>query len=145
VAYKLELPYRAVVHPVFHVSQLKLSPGGTSVSSTLPSNLTMFQILERILQRRWTSGSHPVDQVFVKWSHMPVSLATWESADHLRELFPQAPAWGHADSQEGGNVSPAATQDPNQQDGSQAGSTSPGERWPRKPNNRFFGLEWSNS
>jgi hypothetical protein len=42
VAYKLELPYRAVVHPVFHVSQLKLSPGGTSVSSTLPSNLTMF-------------------------------------------------------------------------------------------------------
>jgi hypothetical protein len=102
VAYKLDLPPEAAVHPIFHVSQLKLSLGGNTVGTSLPSHLTLFQVIERILQQRWMSGSHPVEQVFVKWSHMPVSVATWESADHLREMFPLAPAWGHAMSQEGG-------------------------------------------
>lgn len=85
VAYKLQLPSTSSIHPVFHVSQLKHSPGGNQVSTALPSDLVMYQVPERILQRRWTSGDHPVEQVFVKWSHMPVSLATWESADHLKE------------------------------------------------------------
>jgi hypothetical protein len=68
----------------------------------------MFQVPEHILQRRCTSGDHPVEQVFIKWSHMLASLATWESIDHLREQFPLVPAWGHAATQDGGNVSPSA-------------------------------------
>lgn len=42
VAYKLELPLSSMIHPVFHVSQLKLSPGDQQVSTTLPSDLTAF-------------------------------------------------------------------------------------------------------
>jgi hypothetical protein len=64
------------VHPIFHVSQLKRSPEGNQVSSTLSSDLVMFQVPEKILQRHRTSGDHQVEQVYVKWSHMPVSLAT---------------------------------------------------------------------
>ncbi|CAD6218216.1 unnamed protein product [Miscanthus lutarioriparius] len=71
---------------------------------------------ERVLQHHWTSGSHQVEQVFIKWSHMQVSLATWESADHLRGRFPLAPAWGHAASQDGGSVSPSANHVRDQQE-----------------------------
>lgn len=91
-AYKLDLPPSATIHLTFHVSQLKSSPGNNLVTSVPPSDLVMYQVPERILQRRWTSGDHPIEQVFVKWSHMPASLATWESAEHLRGQFLMAPA-----------------------------------------------------
>ena len=57
VAYQLELP-RSVV------------------SSDLPTDLVEFQIPAPILQSRWTAGAHPVQQVLVRWSQMPASLAT---------------------------------------------------------------------
>jgi hypothetical protein len=78
------------------------------VSTSVPSELAVFQVPEQILQWRWSSGDHLVEQVFIKWSHMPASLATWENAAHLRELFPLAPAWGLAATQDGGSVSPSA-------------------------------------
>lgn len=51
-AYKLDLPPSATIHPAFHVSQLKSSPGNNQVTSVPPSDLVMYQVLERILQRR---------------------------------------------------------------------------------------------
>jgi hypothetical protein len=42
VAYKLELPPGVAIHPVFHVSQLKLSPGSQQVSAALPTDLLPF-------------------------------------------------------------------------------------------------------
>jgi hypothetical protein len=146
VAYKLALPPAASIHPVFHVSQLKSSPGANQVTSMLPNDLALFQVPEQILQRRWTSGEHPVEQVYVKWSHMPASLATWEAADHLRELFPFAPAWGHVASQDRGNVSTSANQEGSSQDQprevEQAEKTSPGRRRTTKPNTRYYGPDW---
>jgi hypothetical protein len=60
VAYRLELPPSAAVHPVFDVSQLKSSLGDQVVSSDLPTDLVEFQIPTQILQSHWTAGAHPV-------------------------------------------------------------------------------------
>ena len=132
VAYLLILPVTATVHPVFHVSLLKSSPGSQTVSSSLPSDLVAFQVPERFLQWRWTPGDHPVHQVLVKWSHMPASLSTWEAVEELRRQFPRAPAWGHAGSQEGGNVStgsvPASSDRDDPAGGSVRGSSCPPPR-----------------
>lgn len=76
VAYRLALPASAQIHPVFHVSQLKKSHGNEPVTSQLPPPDIEFQVSEQILQRCWTSGVHPVEQVLVKRSLMPPSLAT---------------------------------------------------------------------
>lgn len=104
VAYKLSLPPGAVIHPIFHVSQLKKSPAAQPVSASLPADFVEFQVPVRILQRRWSARAHPVEQALVKWSHMPPALATWESVEQLRQQFPRTPAWGQGISQDRGNV-----------------------------------------
>lgn len=92
VAYRLELPQSSSIHPVFHVSQLKLSPSDQQVSSALPSDLQAFQVSLRILQRRWSSGDHPMEQGLIQWLHTPPELATWEPLITLCQQFPRAPA-----------------------------------------------------
>ena len=84
VAYRLQLSDSALVHPIFHVLQLKRSLGNQTVSTAPPSDLVEFHIPLRILQRRWSEGAHPVEEGLVEWSHMPVTLATWESLEQLR-------------------------------------------------------------
>ena len=59
VAYRLDLPASALVHPVFHVSQLKQAIGNQPVSSSLPSTSASLAIPERILQRRVSAGDRP--------------------------------------------------------------------------------------
>jgi hypothetical protein len=83
VAYKLELPATASIHLVFHVSQPKCTSGSQVVATALPSYLTQFQVLERVLQHRWTASPHPVEHVLVKSSQMPLELSTWEPLLHL--------------------------------------------------------------
>ncbi|CAD6332815.1 unnamed protein product [Miscanthus lutarioriparius] len=78
VADKLELPTSSSIHSVFHVSQLKASHGKHSVTDDLPDELVQLQVPQAILDRRWTSGTSPVEEVLVQWSRMPPSLATWE-------------------------------------------------------------------
>jgi len=94
VAYRLDLPPSALVHPVFHVSQLKQAIGNQPVSSSLPSTSASLAIPERILQRRVSAGDRPALQGLIKWSGLPVSLATWENLESLRQRFPMAPTWG---------------------------------------------------
>lgn len=104
VGYKLEFPPSSSIHPVFHVSQLKLSPGDQQVSSALPSDLQAFQVPVRVLQRCWSAGDHSMEHV----SHSPLKLATWEPLATLRQQFPRALAWGHVGSEASGNVSGAS-------------------------------------
>lgn len=93
VAYRLELPDTSRVHPVFHVSQLKLCIGpGTPLSQELPSFDELFQVPERVLQQRLRRRSHrTITQVFVQWGGGSEAQATWEDLEALRQHFPCAP------------------------------------------------------
>jgi hypothetical protein len=142
VAYKLDLPSSSAIHPVFHVSQLKLSPGDQQVSSVLPPDMQAFQVPVRVLQRRWSDGDHAAEQGLIQWSNSPPELATWEPLAPLRQQFPRAPTWGHAGSEAPGNVS--NTKGAAAAPGSPLGSPTTRPKRHRKPNTRVVGPAWIN-
>ena len=53
---------------------------------------------------RVVQGRFIVTQVKIKWSGLPLQMATWEDYYVLKEKFPTAPAWGPAGTQGGGIV-----------------------------------------
>ena len=87
VAYRLELPASSAVHPVFHVSQLKKAVGARhEVTPSPPPASILWSIPECILQcRQVPEGAHLVHQGLIQWSHLPVTLATWEDLEHLKQ------------------------------------------------------------
>lgn len=106
VAYRINLPQRSTVHPVFHVSLLRkaLAPGMTA-SEVLPIDTDVLAIPSKILGTRWRKKSNKtIEQVLVEWSPGTAASATWEDRQHLQDRFPAAPAWGQAGSQEGRDV-----------------------------------------
>ncbi|WVZ55602.1 hypothetical protein U9M48_006242 [Paspalum notatum var. saurae] len=111
VAYKVFLPVSSSVHPVFHVSMLKKAhPAGIQPSGVIPDLDSTCQFPVRILNKRFVQkGTSSVSQVLVQWSGWPESMATWEDHEALFHRFPAAPAWGHAGSKGGGDVTTAAT------------------------------------
>lgn len=128
VAYRLDLPANSAVHPVVHVSQLKksLSANDPKVIPTLPDDKVGLQIpLEVLDQRMVQQGGSIVHQALIRWSHLPVELASWEDLIALKQRFPFAPAWGQAGFQGRGNVSPLTTTEAAPADPSQMG-------WPRR-------------
>jgi hypothetical protein len=80
-AYKLQLPDNSLIHPVFHVSQLKdFTPDHAPVYSVLP-NIPVLDIKEvhpeKILDRCLVKkGSAAVTRILVKWSILPESSST---------------------------------------------------------------------
>lgn len=95
VAYRLQLPEGSLVHPVFHVSQLKeakMRP--TPASGPLPANTFDFQVPLAILGYKWRKTPNKmVRQGRVQWTGAPPGDATWEDLDDLHRRFPCAPAW----------------------------------------------------
>ena len=92
VAYKLQLPEEAKIHPVFHVSQLKKHVGTGSVQATLPAlneegeiAATPVAILDRRLGKVGNKG-----EVFllVQWSTGTREDATWELYSEMERRFP---------------------------------------------------------
>ncbi|XP_073357893.1 uncharacterized protein [Aegilops tauschii subsp. strangulata] len=104
VAYKLQLPPGATVHPVIHVSLLRraLLPG-MEASTHLPVEQDAKAVPVAILQTRWrkTAGAM-IEQVQVQWSPESTLGTTWEDKAALFDKFPQAEAWGQASTQAGG-------------------------------------------
>jgi hypothetical protein len=77
VAYRLQLPENCQIHPVVHVSQLKLATGFKAVvSSDLPSSSLRHRIPVQVLQFRFVArGASQVKQVLIKWSRLCADLA----------------------------------------------------------------------
>jgi hypothetical protein len=116
VAYKLQLPATAKVHPVFHVSQLKpFVPKYTPVFSELPAvpDLAAAAVEpEAILERRMVrSGNSAATQIHVRWSGLDEAQATWEDYELLKLKFPRATLWERDRSQGGDSVTPAHPDD----------------------------------
>ncbi|GJT96460.1 putative nucleotidyltransferase, ribonuclease H [Tanacetum coccineum] len=93
VAYELQLPSDARIHPVFHVSMLK--PAHSSFDDAAINPLPVTKDWEADLQpdsvisHRWVSEARNlVLELLISWSNRPVEEATWESYDLLKEQFP---------------------------------------------------------
>ncbi|GKC03072.1 reverse transcriptase, partial [Tanacetum coccineum] len=93
VAYELQLPSDARIHPVFHVSMLK--PAHSSFDDAAINPLPVTKDWEADLQpdsvisHRWVSeAGNLVLELLISWSNRPVEEATWESYDLLKEQFP---------------------------------------------------------
>lgn len=85
MAYRLDLPPSAQIHPVFHVSLLKKAATPVSHPSVLPT-LPRFQCQPlKILDSRVTKRrNRAVGQVLVQWQDLPVENATWEYRDEFQ-------------------------------------------------------------
>jgi hypothetical protein len=134
VAYKLDLPLKSKIHPVFHVSQLKPCIGPrTQVSSTLHPADMLFQVPLRVLQCRLHQHGHStVVQGLIHWSGSSADQATWEDLKALQHQFPLAPAWGQAGNQGEGIVNYPATPDEDSAKEPEAQNMSPGRMRPKR-------------
>ena len=92
VAYKLALPSYSQVHPVFHVSQLKVLVGNVSTTVHLPSVMqdVFEKVPEKVVERKMVNRQgKAVTKVLVKWSNEPLEEATWEFLFDLQKTFPE--------------------------------------------------------
>ncbi|CAL2254766.1 unnamed protein product [Prunus armeniaca] len=93
VAYRLELPANSKIHPVFHVSLLKLKLGTTSTTSTqlppMSSSGAQTWEPEAILERGlFKHRNAPLTKWLIKWKGYLASDATWEEAQSILSRFP---------------------------------------------------------
>jgi hypothetical protein len=140
------------VHPVFHVSQLKKAVGARElVTAVAPSDSVLWSVPKCIIQHRTVSkGMHSIAQGLVKWSNLPVSLATWEDLEYLKQQFPHANVWSRPGTQGGGNVmaspatatSSATVPDPATLEAEDGRVLRRSSR-PRVPSTRVTGSQWA--
>lgn len=92
MAYELELPAHAKIHPVFHVSLFKPFHGEVSARSYMPLPLLSLpegpicqpsQVLDsRLLQKE----DSVIPQALIQWDG--ALEPSWEDTDHIRALYP---------------------------------------------------------
>jgi hypothetical protein len=142
LAYRLKLLDLAAIHPVVHVSQLKLAAGFRGpVSSDLLTQLSQYRVPVKVLNTWMVDrGSSQVKQVLVQWLEMSADLATWEDQDALKQLFLAAPASGQAVSKGRGNVSTLVARKCSSVQTDEAGPRRSSQ--PKKPNLQVIGPSW---
>lgn len=91
VAYKLELPASSLIHPVFHVLQLKVLVGNVPTTHHLPTATTdvLTKQPEKILARKMVKRQNrAATQVLVKWINQGEEEASWEFLYDLQRQYP---------------------------------------------------------
>lgn len=93
LSYKLALPPKSKLHPVFHVSCFKMKLGlNVHSMPTLPPVDEEGQIFSEpiaVLQSRTKALRSPViTEVLVQWMGCPPEDATWESLHQLQNTIP---------------------------------------------------------
>ncbi|MCI11122.1 Ty3/gypsy retrotransposon protein, partial [Trifolium medium] len=90
VAFKVELPNGSKIHPVFHVSKLKLCHGNTTPSLALPPHSIENQpVIQPLTILNWKTNADGTTSVLVQWEGLFPEDATWESLTELKALYPQ--------------------------------------------------------
>jgi hypothetical protein len=86
VAYKLDLPTSAKIHPVVHVPQLKGQvPPLTSVSTDLA---TVSFDLDRVSWPQIVLGAKKNPQMLIHWHKLTEDIGTWEDTYLLLTYLP---------------------------------------------------------
>ena len=92
VAYKLKLPEHSHIHPVFHVSQLKLAVPASYTPQVLPQvlapSLEWATEPETLLDIRKTTNGDGAE-VLVQWKGLAATESTWESLVSFAKQFPK--------------------------------------------------------
>ncbi|GJS25856.1 retrotransposon gag domain, retroviral aspartyl protease [Tanacetum coccineum] len=93
VAYELELPPEAKIHPVFHVSMLKPARGSFSSLPVAPLPITKDWEIDlqpsSVVTHRWVyEAGCPNLELLVSWCNRPIEESTWETYDLVAEQFP---------------------------------------------------------
>ncbi|KAF2286993.1 hypothetical protein GH714_036788 [Hevea brasiliensis] len=93
VAYCLQLPSTAKIHPVFHVSQLKKVVGNHDVIPSLPTEMAieeLLPILPEAIIARWTveKDGNSIPQLLIQWQGHPLDEATWLDESNCQGQFP---------------------------------------------------------
>ncbi|XP_076901076.1 uncharacterized protein LOC143555399 [Bidens hawaiensis] len=118
VAYKLDLPANAKIHPVFHVSLLRKCIGKPVQQITplhlVDSTSTLLFQPHKVLQTRTISkGSQLVSQSVIHWDNLTEAEATWKDNAQLQVQFPNFPLEDKVGFNGGGTVMSPMSQSPN--------------------------------
>jgi hypothetical protein len=93
VAYELDLPKESRVHPVFHVSQLKLKLGSTVFPVPKLPPVDSHGVFRpepvEVLDRRSCPHNHrALVELLIRWEGQSANDATWEEFHGLRNAYP---------------------------------------------------------
>lgn len=93
VAYRLKLPEGALIHPIFHISQLKRCIGQNAMASSklhiVDQNGVLCLEPKEILDRCvWPVKNQPMTELLVRWQGQSSGNATWENFHKLKSTFP---------------------------------------------------------
>nr|KYP38719.1 hypothetical protein KK1_040019 [Cajanus cajan] len=106
VAFQLQPPEQSQIHPVFHVSQLKLAVGNQPVDTEIPTELqedsTTYQPHNILETRTLNKFGEQVQQFLIQWQGKSPEEATWENNTTIQHQFPDFNLEGRVASMEGG-------------------------------------------
>ena len=108
VAFRIQLTEQARIHPVFHVSQLKLAVGQHQIYSKFPQEFqgqgVNFYPKEILDKREVTAQEARVPHILIKWNERDNDPVTWEDVATTKEQFPNFNLEGKVVLAEGSNV-----------------------------------------